>query len=86
MVSKTRYACSLQGEFIFILDTMKAVQGIILRSPILASSATPEIKPLVDRASNLGIAREELLRRKIGEAFIVGRKAGHNLAFADLLF
>ena len=62
MVCKTQYTCPPQDEFIILLDIMKAAQGIILRSPVLASLATSEIKA------------------------VVGRRPGHNLAFADLLF
>jgi multimeric flavodoxin WrbA len=53
---------------------------------VFFSSATPEIKALIARTGDLAIAQERPLERKVGGALVVGRRAGHNFVFAELLF
>jgi len=65
---------------------MLGSDGILLGSPVFFSSATPEMKALIDRAGYLGIAQDRPFERKVGGAIVVGRRAGHNFTFAQLLF
>ncbi len=56
LVCKTIKDCPIQDDFSGIYQKMLKAQGIILSSPVFFSSATPEIKALIDRAGYLGIA------------------------------
>jgi len=69
-----------------IYEKMFKADGILLGSPVFFSSATPDIKALIDRAGYLGIAQDRPFERKVGGAIVVGRRAGHNFTFAELLF
>jgi multimeric flavodoxin WrbA len=86
MVCKKKQICPIDDDFSSVYDTMLKADGIILGSPVFFSSATPEIKALIDRTGYLAIAQERPLERKVGGALVVGRRAGHNFVFAELLF
>jgi multimeric flavodoxin WrbA len=86
MACKSTKNCPIQDDFPVIYAKMLQAQGIILSSPVFFSSATPEIKALIDRAGFLGIAQDRPFERKAGGAFVVGRRAGHNFVFMELLF
>ncbi|AEE14019.1 NADPH-dependent FMN reductase [Thermodesulfobium narugense DSM 14796] len=49
---------------------------ILLGSPIYFADITPELKCLIDRAGMVARANDFLLKRKIGAAVIVNRRAG----------
>ncbi len=86
LVCKSTKDCPLQDDFPMIYEKMLKAHGIILSSPVFFSSATPEIKALIDRAGYLGIAQDRPFERKVGGAFVVGRRAGHNFVLMELLF
>lgn len=60
--------------------------AIIVGSPVYFGSATPQIMSLLDRAGYVARANGGLLRRKVGAAIAVGRRAGMNFTFAQLNF
>jgi len=86
IVCKQERTCPIDDDFLAVYETMLKADGIILGSPVFFSSATPEIKALIDRAGYLAIAQERPFERKVGGAVVVGRRAGHNFVFAELLF
>ncbi len=86
MVCKSERICPIEDDFLSLYEKMLGSDGILLGSPVFFSSATPEMKALIDRAGYLGIAQERPFERKVGGAIVVGRRAGHNFTFAQLLF
>jgi multimeric flavodoxin WrbA len=58
--------------------------GILIGSPVYFGSATPQTMALLHRVGYVARANNHLLRRKVGAAIVVGRRAGHNFTFAQL--
>ncbi|MEM3420985.1 MAG: flavodoxin family protein [Candidatus Hadarchaeum sp.] len=82
---KTR-ECWINDDFRPVFDKMVESDGIIIASPVYFSSATPQVKALIDRAGYLSIARGRVFENKVGGALVVARRAGQNFTFAELLF
>jgi multimeric flavodoxin WrbA len=55
---------------------MIAADAIILGSPTYFSDLTPEMKALIDRAGFVARANDNMLKRKVGAAIAVARRAG----------
>ena len=69
--------CSVDKDLVNdCIDRMLAADGIILGSPTYFSCMTPEIKALIDRAGMVSRANGMMLRRKVGAAVVVARRAG----------
>ncbi len=58
--------------------------GILVGSPVYFGSATPEIMALLDRVGYVARCNNNCLRRKVGAAIVVARRAGQNFTFAQL--
>ena len=67
-----------------ILDKFAEADGILIGSPIYFGSATPQIMALLDRVGYVARKYPQLLRRKVGAAIVVARRAGQNFTFAQL--
>ena len=67
-----------------IFEKMIAADGIILGSPVYFGDVTPEIKAVIDRTGRVNRANGDLLRRKVGAAVAVARRAGTMHAFDSL--
>ena len=67
-----------------ILDKFAAADGILIGSPVYFGSATPQIMALLDRVGYVARKHPQLLRRKVGAAIVVARRAGQNFTFAQL--
>lgn len=67
-----------------ILERFGAAQGILVGSPVYFSSATPQVMGLLHRVGYVSRRHPDLLRRKVGAAVVVGRRAGHNFTFSQL--
>jgi len=67
-----------------MIDRFLEAQGILLGSPVYFGSATPQIMALLDRVGYVCRHHGNLLRRKVGAAIVVARRAGHNFTFAQL--
>ncbi|MCW4037611.1 MAG: flavodoxin family protein [Candidatus Bathyarchaeota archaeon] len=78
--------CRIPDDFNSIFEKMVQADGIILASPVYFSSATPQMKALIDRAGYLSIAKGRVFENKVGGAIAVARRAGQNFTFAQLLF
>jgi multimeric flavodoxin WrbA len=67
-----------------ILEKFAAADGILIGSPVYFGSATPQIMALLDRVGYVARRHPQLLRRKVGAAIVVARRAGQNFTFAQL--
>jgi multimeric flavodoxin WrbA len=72
-------------DFAAILEKMRQAEGIVLGSPVYISSATPQIMSLLSRATFVAIWNKRFFTGKVGGPITVARRAGHNLAFSQLL-
>jgi multimeric flavodoxin WrbA len=64
---------------------MRQAEGIVVGSPVYISSATPQIMSLLSRATFVAIWNKRFFTGKVGGPITVARRAGHNLAFSQLL-
>ena len=78
--------CLIRDDVNPIFEKMVQADGIILASPVYFSSATPQMKALIDRAGYLSSAKGRVFENKVGGAIAVARRAGQNFTFAQLLF
>jgi multimeric flavodoxin WrbA len=79
-------ACAQKDDdFAEILEKMKQADGIILGSPVYLSSVVPQMMSLLARATFIAHWNGKFLKDKIGGPITVARRAGHNLAFSQLL-
>ena len=67
-----------------VLERFAAADGILVGSPVYFGSATPQVMALLDRVGYVGRRHPQLLRRKVGAAIVVARRAGQNFTFAQL--
>lgn len=67
-----------------IIERFMEADGILLGSPVYFGSATPQIMTLIDRVGYVARRHPQLLRRKVGAAIVVARRAGQNFTFAQL--
>ena len=72
MVCKKERICPIDDDFSPVYERLLKADGIILGSPVFFSSATPEIKALIDRAGYLAIAQERPLRERSGAPWLSG--------------
>ncbi len=72
-------------DFADILAKMEAAEGIILGSPVYLSSVVPQMMSLLARATFVAHWNDKFLKDKVGGPITVARRAGHNLAFSQLL-
>jgi multimeric flavodoxin WrbA len=86
MVCKNERICPIEDDFLPLYEEMLKADGILFGSPVFFSSTTPGMKAFIDRSGYLGIAQGRPFERKVGGAIVVGRRAGHNFTFAELLF
>ena len=64
---------------------MRAAEGIILGSPVYLSSVVPQMMALLDRATFVSLWNQRFFTGKVGGPITVARRAGHNMAFSQLL-
>ena len=67
-----------------ILERFEAADGVLIGSPVYFGSATPQTMALLDRVGYVARKHPQLLRRKVGAAIVVARRAGQNFTFAQL--
>ena len=63
------------------IEKMRQADGIILASPTYFADVTTEMKALIDRGGFVSRANGNFLRRKVGAAISVARRAGAIHAF-----
>jgi multimeric flavodoxin WrbA len=70
--------------FVGIIERFIAADGFLIGSPVYFGSATPQTMALLDRVGYVARMKENFLRRKVGAAIVVARRAGQNFTFAQL--
>jgi multimeric flavodoxin WrbA len=74
--------CAVEGDVVNgCIEKMRQADGIILASPTYFADVTSETKALMDRGGFVARANDNFLRRKVGAAISVARKAGAIHAF-----
>lgn len=85
-VKKKKGVCTIKGDdFDEILAEMKEAEGIILGSPVHLSSVVPQMMALLARATFVAYWSDKFFTGKVGGPITVARRAGHNVAFSQLL-
>jgi multimeric flavodoxin WrbA len=78
--------CTIKGDdFDEILEEMRKAEGLILGSPVYLSSVVPQMMALLGRATFVAYWNDKFLSGKVGGPITVARRAGHNMAFSQLL-
>ncbi len=72
-------------DFADLLALMEEAEGIVLGSPVYLSSVVPQMMSLLSRATFVAHWNHKFLAGKVGGPITVARRAGHNLAFSQLL-
>jgi len=68
-----------------VIERFIAADGVLVGSPVYFGSATPETMALLDRVGYVSRCnKNSVLRRKVGAAIVVARRAGQNFTFAQL--
>lgn len=66
-----------------IIERFIEADGFLIGSPVYFGSATPQILALLDRVGYVARSKN-FLRRKVGAAIVVARRAGQNFTLAQL--
>ncbi len=82
---KLGHCAQEDDDFPPIFEKMRAAQGIVLGSPVYMSSVVPPLMALLDRATFVSIWNGRFFSGKVGGPITVARRAGHNMAFSQLL-
>ncbi len=78
--------CTIEGDdFDEIIAKMRTAEGLILGSPVYLSSVVPQMMALLDRATFVAYWNNKFFTGKVGGPITVARRAGHNMAFSQLL-
>jgi multimeric flavodoxin WrbA len=78
--------CTIKGDdFNDILAEMREAEGLILGSPVYLSSVVPQMMALLARATFVAYWNDKFFMGKVGGPITVARRAGHNVAFSQLL-
>jgi len=78
--------CTIKGDdFAEILDKMRMAEGLILGSPVYLSSVVPQMMALLARATFVAYWNDKFFSGKVGGPITVARRAGHCMAFSQLL-
>jgi multimeric flavodoxin WrbA len=83
-VSDTIRCVQEDPAFEGMVERFMAADGYLIGSPVYFGSATPQIMALLDRIGYVARMKENFLRRKVGAAIVVARRAGQNFTFAQL--
>jgi multimeric flavodoxin WrbA len=67
-----------------MIERFIAADGILIGTPVYFGSATPQTMALLDRVGFVARMKENFLRRKVGAAIVVARRAGQNFTFAQV--
>ena len=82
---KKGYCTIKDDDFEEILGKMRAAEGLILGSPVYLSSVVPQMMSLLARATFVAYWNDKFFSGKVGGPITVARRAGHNMAFSQLL-
>jgi multimeric flavodoxin WrbA len=82
---KKGYCTIKDDDFEGILGKMREAEGLILGSPVYLSSVVPQMMSLLARATFVAYWSDKFFAGKVGGPITVARRAGHNVAFSQLL-
>jgi len=82
---KKGYCTIKDDDFEEILGKMRAAEGLVLGSPVYLSSVVPQMMSLLARATFVAYWNDKFFSGKVGGPITVARRAGHNMAFSQLL-
>ncbi len=78
--------CTQGGDdFDMIIEKMRTAEGLILGSPVYVSSVVPQMMALLARATFVAYWNDKFFTGKVGGPVTVARRAGHCMAFSQLL-
>lgn len=83
-VNKDRRCIQADDPVNGLIAKMAEADGIILGSPVYFADLTPELKALIDRCGFVSMFNGGFLRRKVGAAVVVARRAGHVHAYDSI--
>ena len=78
--------CPIEDDLWPLYTKMKEVDAVILATPVYFSSATPDIKALMDRAGYIAVGNNRVFAGKVGGPLVVGEREGHNFTVAQLAY
>lgn len=84
MVCEKEERCPIKDDLWSIYLKMKEADAIILASPVYFSSATPEMKALMDRAGYIAYWKGGVFEGKVGGPLVVAERSGQNFTIAQL--
>jgi len=77
---KKNRRCSVEKDVVNdCIAMMLEAEGIILASPTYFSDVSSEMKALIDRSGMVSRANEDMLKRKVGAAVAVHRRAERSI-------
>ena len=84
--AKSTEICCVQEDAAFegMIQRFIEADGVLIGSPVYFGSATPQTMSLLDRIGYVSRCNGNFLRRKVGAAVVVARRAGQNFTFAQL--
>ena len=82
---KKGYCTIKADDFEEILGKMRTAEGLVLGSPVYLSSVVPQMMSLLARATFVAYWNDKFFSGKVGGPITVARRAGHNMAFSQLL-
>jgi multimeric flavodoxin WrbA len=82
--TKTKECVLDDPNFDMAVEQFRQADGILVGSPVYFGSATPQVMALLDRVGYISRRNGNFLRRKVGAAVSVARRAGKNFTFAQL--
>lgn len=76
--------CRFEDSIGALIPKIANARAIIMGSPVYFADLTPWLKALIDRAGFVMIHNDNPLRRKVGAAVVVARRAGQVHAFDSI--
>jgi len=76
--------CAIKDDLMILYKKMKEADAVIFASPVYISSATPEIKALIDRTTYIAHWNGKALAGKVGGPIVVARRTGASFTMAQL--
>ena len=86
MVCRNEESCPIEDDLFPLYTKIKEAEAVILASPVYFGSATALLKAFMDRVGYIAVPRKKLFEGKVGGPLVVGRRAGHNFTFAQIMY
>ena len=85
MVCRDEERCPIDDDLFPLYTKIKEAEAVILASPVYFGSATALLKAFMERTGYIAIPRR-VFAGKVGGPLVVARRAGHNFAFAQIMY